>query len=62
MLTTWKIITQYTGYSRNTLKALMTNEGFPITYIAGRPATTKNQIEIWIASRITEKKNPQHTK
>ncbi len=52
MLTTWKIITKFTGFSRNTLKKLVREEGFPIAFIAGRPTTTRTQIEHWIAKKI----------
>ncbi len=52
MLTTWKVITKYTGFSRNTIKRLTKDEGFPIAFVAGRPTTTKSQIEIWISKKI----------
>lgn len=55
MLTSWKVIVQYTGFSRNTLKRLKEEEKFPIQIIANKPVTTEQQIEKWLEERI--KKN-----
>ncbi len=54
MLTTWKMITQYTGFSRNTIKRLVKEESFPLIYIASRPVTTRQQIETWIEMKMAE--------
>ncbi len=48
MLTGWKAISEYTGLSRNTLRRLRRDDGFPIVYIATKPITTRSQIEDWI--------------
>lgn len=57
MLTGWKAISNYTGFSRNTLKRLFKEERFPVVYIATKPVTTAKQIEEWIQNR----KNPINT-
>lgn len=54
MLTTWKVIAKYTGYSRNTIKRLIIEDGFPIVVVAGKPTTTKMQIENWISKKLQE--------
>jgi predicted DNA-binding transcriptional regulator AlpA len=51
MLTGWKAISNYTGFSRNTLKRLFKEEKFPVDYIATKPVTTEKQIEDWLQKR-----------
>lgn len=51
MLTGWKMIVQYTGFSRNTIKRLAKEDNFPLQYIVQRPTTTKHLIEVWIEKR-----------
>lgn len=58
MLTGWKSIISYTGFSRNTLKRLMKDEGFPIAYIASKPTTTEPAVEAWFATRISAQRPP----
>jgi predicted DNA-binding transcriptional regulator AlpA len=58
MLTTWKIITKFTGFSRNTLKKLVREEGFPVAIVAGRPTTTRTLIEDWITSKLSQQNRP----
>jgi len=48
------MITQYTGFSRNTIKRLVKEESFPLIYIASRPVTTRQQIETWIEMKMAE--------
>jgi predicted DNA-binding transcriptional regulator AlpA len=52
MLTGWKDITKYTGFSRNTLKKLIKNEKFPLQYIASKPTTTNQAIQEWFKARL----------
>jgi predicted DNA-binding transcriptional regulator AlpA len=55
MLTGWKVIVQYTGFSRNTLKRLIKEERFPIQSIATKPVTSKQQIEKWLEKRLNKR-------
>jgi predicted DNA-binding transcriptional regulator AlpA len=55
MLTGWKVIVQYTGFSRNTLKRLIKEEKFPIQIIATKPVTSQQQIEKWLEKRLNQK-------
>lgn len=52
MLTGWKDITAHAGYSVNTLKSLMRDEGFPVQYVKGKPTVTPGMIEDWLRSRL----------
>jgi predicted DNA-binding transcriptional regulator AlpA len=58
MLTGWKDITKYTGFSRNTIKKLMKNEGFPLQYISTKPVTTQQAILAWFLLRLDRKNSP----
>jgi len=52
VLTGWKDITAHAGYSVNTIKALMRDEGFPVQYVKGKPTVTPGMIEDWLRSRL----------
>ncbi|UJX41703.1 hypothetical protein K9F62_03100 [Desulfovibrio sp. JY] len=52
MLTGWKDITAHAGYSVNTIKALMRDEGFPVQYVKGKPTVTPGMIEDWLRARL----------
>ncbi len=54
MLSTWKAIQGFTGFSRNTLKDLAAKEGFPIVYLKGRPVTMPAMIEKWLQGRYED--------
>jgi predicted DNA-binding transcriptional regulator AlpA len=57
MITGWKSITQYTGFSRNTIVKLMREEGFPLQYIATKPTTTDQAIQEWFKKRLANPAN-----
>ena len=54
MLTGWKDITQYTGFSRNTIVKLVKEESFPLQYIAKKPTTTEQAISEWFKNRLVQ--------
>lgn len=56
MITGWKDIINYTGYSRSTLVRLMKAESFPIQIIARKPTTTDQAIQKWFDERVEQSK------
>lgn len=57
MITGWKDITKYTGFSRNTLKKLLREENFPLQYISSKPVTTEQAISEWFKARFKKVKS-----
>ena len=51
MLTGWKAFCRETGFSANTLRKLMREEGFPIQFLARHPVVTRGQIARWLKER-----------
>lgn len=56
MLTGWKSITQYTGFSRMTILKLADpakqDPPFPLEYIASKPTTTRSAVQEWLQARL----------
>jgi hypothetical protein len=55
MLTGWKDIVKYMGFSRYTIKRMMREDDFPLQYIASKPTTTRKLIEKWMEKRAEKK-------
>ena len=56
MLTGWKMIIKYTGFSKYTLRRLAKNDGFPVRYIATKPTTTEAAIQEWFKNKLEQVK------
>ena len=59
MLTGWKDICRETGFSRNTIKRLARDEGFPLDYVATKPCTSDELISEWLRSRVESRRAVQ---
>ena len=56
MITGWKRITEYTGFSRNTIVRLYKEEAFPLRYIATKPTTTAQAVQEWFKKLLGKDK------
>jgi predicted DNA-binding transcriptional regulator AlpA len=58
MLNGWRVITEQTGFSVNTIKKLMKEDAFPVRYIGSHPFTTKAAIETWFQAHLKKPVKP----
>jgi hypothetical protein len=57
MLSGWTDICEHTHRSRNTLKKMIQDEGFPIKILFNKPTTTEHAIEKWFEKRLKIKES-----
>jgi hypothetical protein len=62
LLTGWKNIVNYTGFSRGTILRLVKEDDFPLKYIATKPTTCETLIAEWLRDQLKKKSGPQHNK
>jgi len=55
MLSGWTDICEHTHRSRNTLKKMVQDEGFPIKILFNKPTTTEHAIEKWFEDQLETK-------
>ena len=55
----WKdICNELGGISLGTARHLAHDEGLPVTYIGGKPTTTKDALKAWVENRVKRKMLP----
>lgn len=59
LLTGWKDLTNFCGFSRGTIVRLIQEDNFPVTYIARKPVATIPSITKWVESRFNLSNKPK---
>lgn len=57
MVTGWKAISQYTGFSSGTIKKLHRRDDFPLLWIANRPVIHEKSVDTWLDEKGKKTKN-----